>query len=57
MKEILRIKSMDGKPQQVKTRHITVLNEVYLRLKEIGKFGDTYNDIVTSLLEVRKKSD
>jgi hypothetical protein len=40
-----------------KSRHIVVSNDNHLKLKRLGQFGDTFDDIVTNLLERASKSD
>ncbi len=33
-----------------KLRHITVNEEVYQKLKNLGKAGDSFNDVLTKIL-------
>jgi predicted CopG family antitoxin len=37
-----------------KLRLIAVNNENYWHLKDLGKAGDSFNDVITKLLEVAK---
>jgi predicted CopG family antitoxin len=37
-------------------RHtITIKNDVYLRLKDSGKFGESFSDVISRLLVVAQK--
>ncbi len=33
-----------------KLRHITINQEVYQKLKNLGKTGDSFNDVLTKIL-------
>jgi predicted CopG family antitoxin len=37
-----------------KLKHITVSEKNYLTLKELGKAGDSFNDVVTEVLKNKK---
>jgi predicted CopG family antitoxin len=34
-----------------KLKHITVNQEIYQKLKDLGKTGDSFNDVLTKILE------
>ncbi len=34
----------------IKLKHITVNQEVYQKLKDLGKAGDSFNDVLTKIL-------
>jgi hypothetical protein len=36
------------------TKHIVISEKNYLRLKNLGTVGDTFDDVITSLLETRE---
>lgn len=36
-----------------KSKHIIISNDNYDRLKKFGKFGDTFDDIVTRILKCK----
>ena len=57
MKEVHNIKKIQPMDVQAKLKRIAVSEDNYLQLKECGKFGETFNDVVTKLLEMTKKSD
>jgi len=57
MKQIDKIKKFQRMEEHARLKHIAVSEDNYLQLKEFGKFGDTFNDVVTVLLEKKKKSD
>jgi len=52
--KIKKIQSIYCEP---KLKHIAVSQDNYLQLKKYGKFGDTFNDVVTALLQKNKKND
>ena len=35
-----------------KLKHITVNQEVYQKLKNLGKAGDSFNDVITKILRI-----
>ena len=57
MKQIDKIKKVQTIGNNVKSKHIVISEINYLRLREYGKLGDTYDDVLTALLEKAKKSD
>jgi predicted CopG family antitoxin len=40
-----------------KFKHIAVNQEVYQRLKNLGKAGDSFNDVLLKLLQIRDKKE
>lgn len=34
------------------TKHIVISEKNYLRLKKLGTAGDSFNDVITNLLEI-----
>lgn len=40
-----------------KFKHIAVNQEVYQRLKNLGKAGDSFNDVLLKLLYIKDKKE
>ena len=40
-----------------KFKHIAVNQEVYQRLKNLGKAGDSFNDVLLKLLHIKDKKE
>jgi predicted CopG family antitoxin len=36
-------------------KHITVTPDTYRKLKEVGKFGESYNDVIVRLLKEQER--